>query len=39
MPRMTILTEAELREIVKLDLDAIACVENAFRALASSAAV
>ena len=35
MPRMTILTEAELREIVKLDLDAVACVENAFRALAT----
>ena len=35
MPRMTILTEADLREIVKLDLDAIACVENAFRALAT----
>lgn len=35
MPRMTILTEAELRRIVKLDLDAVACVENAFRALAT----
>ena len=35
MSRMTILTEAELREIVKLDLDAVACVENAFRALAT----
>src|SRR5262245_50764650 len=35
MPRMTILTEAELRRIVMLDLDAIACVENAFRALAT----
>ncbi|WP_274630089.1 ectoine utilization protein EutC [Arvimicrobium flavum] len=35
MPRMTILTEAELRQIVKLDLDAVACVENAFRALAT----
>jgi ornithine cyclodeaminase len=32
---MTILTEAELRRIVKLDLDAVACVENAFRALAT----
>ncbi|MCP9232699.1 cyclodeaminase [Mesorhizobium sp. LMG 17147] len=35
MSRMTILTEAELRKIVKLDLDAVACVENAFRALAT----
>jgi ornithine cyclodeaminase len=35
MTRMTILTEAELREIVKLDLDAVACVESAFRALAT----
>ncbi|RUW53887.1 ornithine cyclodeaminase family protein [Mesorhizobium sp. M1A.F.Ca.ET.072.01.1.1] len=33
MSRMTILTEAELRKIVTLDLDAVACVENAFRAL------
>ncbi|MER8387544.1 cyclodeaminase [Mesorhizobium sp. M1428] len=35
MSRMTILTEAELRKIVKLDLDAVTCVENAFRALAT----
>ncbi len=35
MTRMTILAEAELRRIVKLDLDAVACVENAFRALAT----
>jgi ornithine cyclodeaminase len=35
MSRMTILTEADLRRIVQLDLDAIACVENAFRALAT----
>jgi ornithine cyclodeaminase len=35
MPRMTILTEADLRKIVKLDADAVACVENAFRALAT----
>ncbi|MER9234312.1 cyclodeaminase [Mesorhizobium sp. M0622] len=35
MSRMTILTEAELRKIVKLDIDAVACVENAFRALAT----
>ncbi len=37
MPAMTILTEAELRKIVKLDLDAVACVENAFHALATKA--
>ena len=35
MSRMTILTEADLRQIVTLDLDAVACVENAFRALAT----
>lgn len=35
MSRMTILTEKELRAIVTLDLDAVACVENAFRALAT----
>ncbi|MBZ9891702.1 ectoine utilization protein EutC [Mesorhizobium sp. BR1-1-3] len=35
MSRMTILTEQELRAIVTLDLDAVACVENAFRALAT----
>jgi ornithine cyclodeaminase len=35
MSRMTILTEAELRRIVPLDLDAVACVETAFRALAT----
>jgi ornithine cyclodeaminase len=35
MTSMTILTEADLREIVTLDLDAVACVENAFRALAT----
>ncbi len=35
MPRMTILTEAELRTIVPLDLDAVACVESAFHALAT----
>mgnify|MGYP005991496863 FL=1 len=32
---MTILTEADLRSVVKLDLDAVACVENAFKALAT----
>ncbi len=35
MTRMTILTEADLRGVIKLDLDAVACVENAFRALAT----
>jgi ornithine cyclodeaminase len=35
MSRMTILTEADLRSVVKLDLDAVACVENAFKALAT----
>ncbi|MGO4835855.1 ornithine cyclodeaminase family protein, partial [Rhizobiaceae sp. 2RAB30] len=35
MNRMTVLTEADLRGIVRLDLDAVACVENAFRALAT----
>jgi ornithine cyclodeaminase len=35
MSRMTILTEADLRKIVTLDLAAVACVENAFRALAT----
>ncbi|WP_214471211.1 ectoine utilization protein EutC [Mesorhizobium sp. dw_380] len=35
MSRMTILTERELRAMVTLDLDAVACVENAFRALAT----
>ncbi|HWK69031.1 MAG TPA: ectoine utilization protein EutC [Rhizobiaceae bacterium] len=35
MGGMTVITQAELREIVKLDHDAIACVENAFRALAT----
>ncbi|MBA1144116.1 cyclodeaminase [Mesorhizobium neociceri] len=35
MSRMMVLTEKELRTIVTLDLDAVACVENAFRALAT----
>ncbi|MGE6784472.1 ectoine utilization protein EutC [Ensifer adhaerens] len=39
MAMMRILTEAELRRIVPLDLDAIACVEQAFRALATKAVV
>jgi ornithine cyclodeaminase len=35
MSGMTVITEAELRAIVKLDLDAVSCVEDAFRALAT----
>jgi ectoine utilization protein EutC len=35
MNRMTILTEADLRKIVLLNLDAVACVEAGFRALAT----
>ena len=35
MTRLTILTEAELRNLVPLDLEAVDCVENAFRALAT----
>jgi ornithine cyclodeaminase len=35
MSRMIVLTEADLRKIVRLDLDVVACVENAFRALAT----
>ncbi|PWE53155.1 ornithine cyclodeaminase family protein [Metarhizobium album] len=37
MTTMRILTEAELRRIVPLDLEAIACVEDAFHALATRA--
>ena len=39
MPKINILTEAELRRIVKLDADAVACVEEAFRALATKPVV
>ena len=35
MPRMMILTEKELRAQVRLDADAVACVEEAFAALAT----
>lgn len=35
MSRMIILTEADLRSVVTLDVDAIACVEDAFQALAT----
>ncbi|MBB3975599.1 ornithine cyclodeaminase [Rhizobium azooxidifex] len=37
MSRMIILTEADLRRVVTLDADAVACVEDAFRALATKA--
>ncbi len=37
MTTMKILTEADLRRIVPLDLEAIACVEDAFHALATKA--
>ena len=33
MPRITILTEADLRKLVKLDAGAVECIENAFRRL------
>lgn len=35
MPTIKILSESQLRDIVRLDLDAIACVESAFATLAS----
>ncbi|MBP2234773.1 ornithine cyclodeaminase [Sinorhizobium kostiense] len=35
MTRMTILTEAELRRIVLLNREAVACIEDAFHALAT----
>ena len=39
MADISILTEAVLRQLVPLDLEAIACVEDAFRALATKAVV
>lgn len=39
MPRMLILTERDLRARVRLDLDAVACVEGAFAALATKPVV
>lgn len=39
MTKMKILTETELRRIVPLDLEAVACVEDAFHALATKAVV
>ena len=35
MPEINILTEADLRSVVSLDTDSVACVEEAFLALAS----
>ncbi|NKK69449.1 ectoine utilization protein EutC [Rhizobium sophorae] len=37
MSRMIILTEAELRKVIGLDRDAVACIEEAFAALATKA--
>ncbi|MGO8185159.1 ectoine utilization protein EutC [Rhizobium leguminosarum] len=37
MSRMLILTEAELRKVIALDRDAVACIEEAFAALATKA--
>ena len=39
MPKINILTEAELRQVVRLDADAVACVEDAFRSLATKPVV
>jgi len=39
MPQVTILTEADLRSCVSLDLQAVAIVEDAFRALATGGVV
>lgn len=39
MPQIRILTEADLRAVIGLDLDAVACVENAFKALAGGRVV
>lgn len=37
MPQIKILTEGDLRKLVPLDLEAVICVEDAFRALATKA--
>ncbi len=39
MPDIKILTEADLRHLVRLDLDSVACVEQGFRALAGGQVV
>ncbi|MCG8491240.1 MAG: hypothetical protein MI743_06470, partial [Sneathiellales bacterium] len=36
MPDITILTEQDLRQAVKLDKTAVDCIENAFRLLATT---
>lgn len=36
MPDITILTETEIRRMIPLDMDAVACVEEGFRALATT---
>jgi ornithine cyclodeaminase len=35
MPEISIVAESDLRELLTLDRDVVACVEDAFRALAS----
>jgi ornithine cyclodeaminase len=39
MSEMVILTEKDLRKIIRLDADAVACIEDAFRALATKPVV
>ncbi len=39
MPRISVLTEAVLREAVRLDAEAVACIEQAFAALATQEVV
>jgi ornithine cyclodeaminase len=37
MPKMRVLTEAELRRCIALDLSVVDCIEEAFHALATKA--
>ena len=39
MPKINILTEADLRDAVALDAEAVACIEDAFRSLATKSVV
>ena len=39
MPKINILTESDLRQVINLDADAVACVENAFRSLTTKAVI
>ena len=39
MPEISLLAEAELRKLVTLDRDVVACIEEAFKALATQAVV